>query len=120
MNTSMTQLISLSKKAKKSYETVYWYSLVIYDLNPSEFLVLFLIKGLSKMTGECYSGKKHLAEMLNLTQPTVFKSINVLIKKGLIEKTGKKSNGVIGLRPTYIFTDFIKSLQGIDAYNDMS
>lgn len=106
------------RNSSKAYESFYWGSPKKFDLTPCESLALFLIKGLSKKSGKCYASKKYLAETLNISQPTIFNTINNLINKGLIEKLYKNTNGVMLIKPTNYFNDYIESLKGIGVYED--
>ena len=99
------------KKSKKSYERVYWSVLTEFNLTPSEFVLLFLIRGLSKKPGASYASKKFLAERLNLTPVTIFTLINKLVEKGLMEKTGKTDLGTGALTTTDKFDSYINSLK---------
>lgn len=111
-------MISKLRKSDKTYEPAYWGALRKFNLKPSEFLVLFLIRGLTKKTGKCYASKKFLAERLNISQPTVFSGINKLIRIGLIEKCGKSQYGTESLQITTRFEVYLESLKGLDVYND--
>ncbi len=82
------------------YSEIRWEVIGLEDLSPTEALLLFLIYGLSRRNGSCYASKSHLAREINVTEPTIFKTLKILAAKNLIEKGAKTKYGVVRLKPT--------------------
>lgn len=96
-----------STNPKCRYEIVYWSFLIDFNLSPLDFLTLFLIYGLSKKDGYCSASKKYLSKILNVSPPSIFKSIKCLLAKGFIIKNGYTTKGVLRLKPTEKFLNYL-------------
>lgn len=106
-----------SEKWDKYYIYFYWGVLNKFNLSLKEGALVSLIAVLSIKKGYCFASKKFLGDRLKLSPPTVFKGLSILIEKGLIIKDGKSGSGVVCLRPTPMFKQYIETLKGIDIYN---
>jgi len=89
---------------KRMYtRNVYWDVLQEFDLTPSEGMLMFLVDSLSVKEGYCYASKSYLAEVMNVSIPTVYALIKRLISKGLLEKRRPIGHKVSLLTPTELW-----------------
>jgi len=89
------------------YGCFYWGIMQQFDLTPTEALVATLVKQLSKRTGDCYMAKATIARQINVKEDTVYRAINKLIEKGVLDRSNQGTYRPSKLRVTDAFDQAI-------------
>lgn len=81
-----------------------------YNLKPLDAMLLTIIHDMAtKGTKDyCFIGKSTFSNLLNVTPPTIFKSLDRLEKKGLIKRFQVGAKGAI--QPTYEYKSVHRKL----------
>ena|SRR3989344_405240 len=88
-----------SKTFEKTFYRLWWITISTFGLTPTEALLMFLVDSLSKNRGWCYASKKTLADLLNVTEPTIYNAQKKLIDKGLLLKSIEPDGDTVSWKP---------------------
>ena len=63
-----------------------------FELTLQELALLSLITSYYQKTGLCFASKETMADILNVSEGTIYNWLRKLLKKGLVEKRGAPKN----------------------------
>jgi len=104
--------VTTSSGKTTMYSTIYHGLTVRFGLKPLESLLMSTIISLSKKTGYCVASQGTFATLLKVSPPTVISALKKLEKRGLIEKSSKKSMyGTHRLRASKEVADYVEYIK---------
>lgn len=85
-----------------------------YNLSPTETILFGMIHSLSTQKGKgyCYVGVAYFADLINVSEQTIYTSLNNLKSKNLIRDGSKDERfGTVRRKPTQVALDEIETLK---------
>lgn len=89
------------------YARFYWGVLSEFKLSATEALLITLVEFLSRKYGVCFASKATIANILNVSDATIYNSIRSLISRGLLRKVNIENMEVVGLCVSELWEEFI-------------